>query len=261
MRKTMEEKVREVLAEQGLSEMEEEVIGTLVPCVMIRLREEETVPRGSSKFGGVPDLPSDLSYPFSEGKPLPFIAQYNLAQLREVDPMSPLPDRGMLYFFATVDDLLWGAPSDRMSGKVIYADAEREELVPAPLPEDLPREVRYPERGIDFRLEKSFPNVDAPEDMEEIWFDLMDRLYDLEGREGGYHQAFGPPLELESDVFEACREQTGKKEADWVLLLQVDSDEELDMVFGNRGMIYFCITRNDLLKGNFDEACLVLQNP
>ncbi|SMO66157.1 YwqG family protein [Melghirimyces algeriensis] len=260
MAKTMEDKIKQMLKEQGLSEMEEEVIRTLVPCLILHTEEQGAVPVGTSKFGGTPDLPSDWGYPLTMGKPLPFIAQYNLSELGKADAMHPLPDRGMLYFFAAVDDLLWGASSDQIHCEILYADVQPEALVPTPFPEDLPREVRFPERQIHFRLEQSLPNVENPSDMEEIWFDLMDQLYELEERDDGYHQAFGEPLSLTEDIFDICRRHTGKKSDEWVLLLQMDTeadDEEAE--WGDLGMLYFCITQEDLLKGNFHEACLVVQ--
>src|SRR5699024_11253074 len=73
-----------------------------------------------------------------------------LTELKEQDPMSPLPDRGMLYFFAGSNDLYHRAPSDRITCQVIYANVHPDELIPAPFPDDLPREavVRSEERRV-----------------------------------------------------------------------------------------------------------------
>lgn len=258
MKVTMEEKIKRLLAEQGLSEVEQEIVQTLVPCLVIETTGEEAV-TGASKFGGFPDLPPDMDWPSAGGKPLIFAAQYNLAEVHRADRMNPLPDRGMLYFFLAGDDLLWGAPRDAVSFQVLYRDVDPSGLRPAIYPDDLPREACPPEQGIRFRLEKTLPDVEVSEEMDALWYDLMDQLYELEERSATHHQAFGQPLSLEADVFATCRRQTGKETPDWVLLLQMDSDEELEMAWGRFGILSFCISREDLLTGRFDEACLVMQ--
>ena len=259
MNEFIEDKIEKLLSNEGLSDWTEEVIRTLVPCLVLEPQEEDNIPKGTSKWGGAPDLPPETPYPMDALQPLTFIAQFNLTELKEQDPMSPLPDRGMLYFFAGSNDLYHRAPSDRITCQVIYADVHPDELIPAPFPDDLPREAVVTERGIRFRMEKTFPNVDAPEEMEEMWFELMDQLYELEERKGAYHQAFGPPFSLQEDVFDVCRSYEGQLATEWVLLLQVDSDEE--MVWGDEGMLYFCLPREALLRGDFSKTCLVIQNP
>lgn len=258
VRITMEEKIKKLLAEQGLSEAEKEITETLVPCLIIETTEEK-VATGASKFGGFPDLPPDLDWPSTAGKPLTFAAQFNLVEIHQADRMNSLPDRGMLYFFVAGEDLLWEASLDAVSFQVLYQDVDPSDLQPTIYPDDLPREICPPEQGIRFRLEKTLPDVEAPQEMDAIWYDLMDQLYELEERPAIHHQAFGQPLSLETDVFETCRRQTGKENSDWVLLLQMDSDEELERAWGPFGILSFCISREDLLAGRFDEACLVIQ--
>jgi uncharacterized protein YwqG len=258
VRVTMEEKIKKWLAEQGLSEMEQEIVKTLVPCIMIETTGEG-VATGASKFGGLPDLPPDMGWPCADGKPLIFAAQYNLAEIHRADRMNPLPDRGMLYFFLAGDDLLWGTPRDSVPFEVLYRDVDPSSLQPAIYPDDLSREACPPEQGIRFRLEKALPDVEASGEMDALWYDLMDQLYELEERSATHHQAFGQPLSLEADVFATCRRQTGKETPDWVLLLQMDSDEELEMAWGRFGILSFCISQEDLLTGRFDETCLVIQ--
>ena len=57
-------------------------------------------------------------------------------------------------------------------------------------------------------------------------------------------------------------EQAKKLEAeakDWKLLFQFDSDEELDIMWGDCGMIYFWVQEQKARKNEFDNTWLILQ--
>mgnify|MGYP002870201319 CR=1 FL=1 len=45
----------------------------------------------------------------------------------------------------------------------------------------------------------------------------------------------------------------------WKLLLQIDSEEELGMMWGDCGRLYFWITEDDLAARRFGKAWLILQ--
>ncbi|PTM56692.1 YwqG family protein [Desmospora activa] len=254
---TTDKQIEAILEEHGLSEMKEEVLSTLIPCVKL-IPETETAPElGWSRFGGMPDGPVGMDYPHHLGKPLPFIAQFRLDEWAGLVPDMPLPPMGMLYFFCDTE-ALWGEKNPG-NWRVIYHPTAND-LTPAPFPEELPREARYPEYRMTPIADRQLPDVEPVEGMEEVYFDLMDRLYDLEKQEGGDHQSLGHPLELEEDVFATCRRESGIEEKEWVLLLQVDSDgEELEMVWGNHGILYFCAPQVDVLAGRFDRTWVVLQ--
>lgn len=254
---TTEKQIETILEEHGLSEMKDAVLSTLISCVKLIPDTEAAPAPGVSRFGGMPDWPVGMEYPHHMGKPLPFIAQFRLEEWAGLELDMPLPPVGMLYFFCDTD-ALWGE-NDSGNWRVIHHPTA-DGLTPAPVPEELPREVRYPECRMVPILERQLPDVKPTEGMEEIYFDLMDRLYDLEKREGGDHQSLGLPLELEEDIFEVCRRESGIAEKEWVLLLQADSDAgELEMVWGNHGILYFCAPRADALAGRFDRTWVVLQ--
>jgi uncharacterized protein YwqG len=46
---------------------------------------------------------------------------------------------------------------------------------------------------------------------------------------------------------------------DWILLLQVDSDDDAQMMWGDAGMLYFWIRRQDLAQAAFGKAWCILQ--
>ena len=95
-------------------------------------------PRTNSKFGGLPKLPAQYEWPrTSKGKPLHFFAQIDCA---DITFKSPLPKRGVLFFFGRDDDeQVWhqeGPTADNCA--VIYAldafAATPAREVPADLP-------------------------------------------------------------------------------------------------------------------------------
>ena len=47
--------------------------------------------------------------------------------------------------------------------------------------------------------------------------------------------------------------------SEWRLLLQLDSDPELDMQWGEGGTLYFCVRAEEAHSGNFDGVWTILQ--
>ena len=78
MNEFIEDKIEKLLSNEGLSDWTEEVIRTLVPCLVLEPQEEDNIPKGTSKWGGAPDLPPETPYPMDALQPLTFIAQFNL---------------------------------------------------------------------------------------------------------------------------------------------------------------------------------------
>lgn len=75
--------------------------------------KEKEIAIGSSKLGGYPDLPPEISYPIMSGysckrgkqveryeeSAMQLVAQINLADIADFDPDNKLPHTGILYFF------------------------------------------------------------------------------------------------------------------------------------------------------------------
>ena len=66
----------------------------------------------NSYLGGRPRLPRDIDWPLTNnGIPLHFLAQIDCAELPSTEGL--LPDAGVLYFFARIDEeMLWGESGD-----------------------------------------------------------------------------------------------------------------------------------------------------
>jgi hypothetical protein len=133
------------------------------------------LPETLSQVGGLPILPAEADWPrTNDGTPLHFLARIDCADLPE--PRAPLPDSGILQFFARIDaDMDWAEqPSDHHC-RVLYArTAAGREVSPPPdlRPimdgyHDYDREMRlpnepetrvYPRWPLMFRTIRSWPD-------------------------------------------------------------------------------------------------------
>jgi uncharacterized protein YwqG len=99
------------------------------PCIRIhRPLPPPRTPKGRSKFGGLPNLPPDIEWPygrehfgFKRGRiPLHFMAQIDCSELPRCH--AALPASGMLFFFANIDDAAdWMEHDPDDYRRVIYA--------------------------------------------------------------------------------------------------------------------------------------------
>lgn len=80
-------------------------------AIRISLSETDSRLFCCSKWWGDPDMPADMSYPMTTGEdgedyPLTFICQIDCAEVNAAFPECGLPEDGMLYFFAALDEYL-----------------------------------------------------------------------------------------------------------------------------------------------------------
>ncbi len=103
--------------------------------------------RTNSRFGGLPGLPAHYEWPrSSDGTPHHFFAQIDCA---DIAFPTPLPDRGILFFFGRADvDHVWhmGDPADDC--QVLYAVDASAATPPREAPADLPPFLRSSSRRI-----------------------------------------------------------------------------------------------------------------
>ncbi|QRG65388.1 DUF1963 domain-containing protein [Brevibacillus choshinensis] len=85
------------------------------------------------------------------------------------------------------------------------------------------------------------------------------RLHGLNGKP--CHQILGHPQNIQNDVYEELNNLKGNEHKEkYILLLQVDTDEEnLHIVWGDFGTIYFVISEDHLKNKKFEETELCLQ--
>ena len=217
---------------------------------------ESPIPIGSSKFGGVPDVPADFVWPKDDdGCPLSLLLQIDCADLAAHDRERLLPQSGHLYFFYELTKMDWD--NDHHGVKVIYNETPAEQLHREPYPDMLKSENRLSERRVVFSLHQCLPDPNEKDlsvlfdgqYSEDDYFDACDWFNNF----GGYGSMLGYASIIQNPI---CDDLDNN-----VLLLQLFTIEETDLtlMFGDCGIIYFYISREDLMKRNFDRVDFELQ--
>ncbi|HEX2150245.1 MAG TPA: YwqG family protein [Actinomycetota bacterium] len=281
--------LHEQLAAAGLGRLEAEVSSLSETSIGFWLTgpPEEPPISPMSKLGGNPDLPGRFEWPVGE-RPLDFLLQLNLNELRNMEMARLLPRSGVLSFFYDLEAQPWGFElADRNRFKVVYFP-ETSTFIERRHPEG---EARLDQRCLDF-----FPRISVPHlrsqagDLLEIRASMteweMDRYAEFaaayERRQGppmseanhhflGYSENIQNDMQVQAQLVsngageggEGSRELRGQlKEgaSEWVLLLQLDSDPSANLNWGDAGMLYFWIPRQDLRDRRFDRVWAILQS-
>lgn len=286
------EALREEMYERGLQGYFEVLSPFAKNAIQITLDEgsDNDLPVGSSKFGGCPDLPDDVAWFRNEksGVPLSFIAQVNFSQVKPYDLEGKLPDEGMLYFFydCSPDGMPWGfAPEDSCGWKVFFYAGSLTALSRREPPEDLEQEengIVFGTAGMNFEACMELPSTESDltnglafpgEEDEDLYWELMDERCEQPGNKLlGHADPVQSGMELECEYVTHqiyCGTPEGYQIAKakgldrnagrWNLLLQVESNEGIGMMWGDLGRLYLWITDEDLKARNFEKSWLILQ--
>ncbi len=118
------------------------------------------------------------------------------------------------------------------------------------------------------------PDLDWTQDEVKQYEQFLARFPDPEDHGRVHHRMLGYPDQLQDDMQLQCALASNgirglddpraaaaiAEKNDWLLLFQVDSDENAGMRWGSAGMIYYWIKMQDLRNGAFDRTWLVLQS-
>lgn len=248
------------------------------------------VPPQASKIGGKPWLPRDFQWPVYESdemRPLSFLCQINLEEVKSYDRDGVLPGKGMLYFFYECEAFCWGFdPEDKGCARVFYFE-DIEDFVPTQWPEDIEEDYIVPEMAVRFKSQPSYPNYEELEyhsSMECDWEDYDTALEKLGvDMDAENHKILGYADIIQNEMLSECERvtrglycggpsgyqdvsedeeaaiQRGAK--DWILLLQLTTleTEDWEWMWGDCGMLYFYIKRQDLAARRFENAWFSLQ--
>ena len=236
----------------------ETITKTMEPFVKVTL-SEETVDITSSKVGGHPYFLKNVQYPVNkDGKPLHLLAQINFAEVMKFS--EDFPESGILQFFIDgYDDVIgmdFEDPTKQGGFRVVYHEqieedeskrmqdfsflmGDEDELYLPFLPhEEYKMHFEKGEAPVsisDFRIEQENIEFD-----EALW-EAYEETYPSHGHKiGGYpHFTQNDPREDES------------LQDKLLLLFQLDSDGDHDIMWGDMGVGNFFISKEDLRDRNF----------
>jgi uncharacterized protein YwqG len=329
--------LRTGLTAAGLSEGgAESVLAQARPAVVLEPAPDTATRPGSSRIGGVPDLPPGAEWPtraaYEDGAataathlaaiedptqwwrrldaeqqeriaedhrvraarvagpaPLSFVAQVDLAEVAAAGETLPeLPTTGRLLLFYDLLETPWGfSPGDRVGFRLLHDDTGVEGLVPLDAPDDL---VALGTDGVLPELAlRARPTLTTPPSGAEPLRGALDEgdaqayhdwtMAALDAPDWDVHQVGGWPHQVQGDMQLECalvsaghstgdgrafadpavRAAAEREAPDWVLVLQVASDDERGVMWGDSGFLYVWMRRQDLRERAFERAHLVLQ--
>ena len=245
-----------------------EIEGTLKPVIKVRTSNRKNG-LYCSKFAGLPYMPKSMTYPTdSAGKPMKLLAQLNF---EEVPTLDPLPKQGILQFFIAVEDDVMGADFDDLTNqknfKVLFHDTIERDITQLRTDFSHVEELDasyFPigkEAALHFSVEHE-PVCDGVFNMDELLGEgvnlhvpvdekgekeLWESYSDTFSGEG--HKMLGYPCFAQNDP----REWDKHLQEYNLLLLQIDSDYENEIEWGDSGVANFFIKEDDLRNRNFSN--------
>jgi len=264
--------------EEGIEQHIDFLKSLRIPAIAMATSPEPRL----SRIGGLPLLPEHVSWPEWQGQPLSFLCQIDLREIPDTCERQGLPASGMLYFFYNQEQGTWGFdPHDRGSWRVLYAPSPND--VPRAAPDGLEQNFVYPEKSVGFTPIETYPdwqdervgNLELNDAQSDQYIELCLEVFENHPA----HHLFGYPspvqgndMDLECQLVSHglyCGDASGYQDErakelapgrhDWVLLLQLDTDEDAGMMWGDCGMLYFWIRKEDLAALHFDRCWMILQ--
>lgn len=222
--------------------------------------------------------------------PMSFVAQIDFGEVHALCQLDGLPRSGRLLVFCDALDLPWGKKDDQPRARIIFVDEGTDHLERRPPPPELngPDAMEMSPRGLVFGSRTLRPTpwlLPPPPESAEIsrlriedpsawssdgatflaylqfWDDLYARFPETFGLDGYMiHQVGGLAFSIQRPVETECARFGGGSPDDetWRLVLQIDSDIEIGMEWGDVGRLYVC-AREDLLARRFDRCWTIIQ--
>ena len=243
-----------------------------------------TIP-GRSRVGGDPDLPPDWEWPMTvDGQAMTFLAQLNLQDLVQHDSSAFLPKEGMLSFFVGVDE-----PAYDIEHRVLVMTTEQlAAAVHRHSPEETTMEESFKGFALSARATLEPPNyayidydqiesdVVGYEEFEEVYQDIRDEgkqdilqlfgyptsQHDDEEYEAALRLLTGQDYDYNKDsaLNQITKKLGGDKDKakqeieDIVMLLEIDTDDDVGFCWWDAGVLHYFIRKEDLLAGRFDRT-------
>jgi uncharacterized protein YwqG len=233
-----------------------------LPFIKIKAKPAQKTKLWESKVGGAPYLPKGIAYPTAaDGSPLFFLAQLNFA---EMPRLAPFPEKGIVSFYIQDDDL-YGMDFDNGENtdnfRVLFfpdVTTDLNALQPAPAKNrDYELLPHHPESS--FPLTFELAEAVAPMTDYRFWQTFgADFFQQFADREWAVTESFGKTVNAQGHKtggYAYFTQDDPRQPNDPMLLLfQLDSDEGMDLMWGDMGVGHFFIRESDLKNGDFSRV-------
>lgn len=243
---------------------------------------DDEIEIGKSKMGGKPDLPKSIQWFQNKttNKPMSFIAQLNFADVKPFDTDNKLPEKGILYLFYDLEEMPWGYdPKDAVGKEVFYFDGDIADLERRETPDNIEEENVFMPASLIFKNEMEIPDAwssicdfELSDEEYDRYWEIKEEFDGIHNKVLGHSNVIQNGMELESELVtnglycgnasgyeDPKRKELEKNIGNWNLLLQIDSNEEIDMMWGDSGRIYLWINDENLKNKKFENSWLILQ--
>jgi uncharacterized protein YwqG len=252
-----------------LEPFRKQITSTVKPYVKITAKKNTTNIH-QSKFAGNPYLPKSVEHPKDKnGKPMKLLAQLNF---EEIPKLGYLPEKGILQFFIAAEDDVMGINFDDMTDQSNFRILYHSEIISDN--ELLVTDFSYMNKldteyfPIQYELSLSFNIEHEPVSAEDyrinellgdsvdlsqkVKTDLDQELWELYSDSflGDGHKMGGYPFFTQSDP----RDYEPRLLEHEILLLQIDTDDEIGIMWGDGGIANFFIRKEDLNRLNFSNV-------
>jgi uncharacterized protein YwqG len=248
-------------------------------------------PPGRTRLCGRPAVPAGAQWPVFDGRPLLHVARIDLDELAAVlaeRHRQGLPATGDLWLWTDALGAAWGfRPEDRGSFVVRHTAGghdEREgplgrDLDGDPFPTTLPGQpcALVPELVLPDIFEDGMEEL-LDEEQAEAYDEVAEALEDTVCGTAPLHRVLGAPALIQGPMELECQlasngidvgEPSGADSprareleagsGEWTLLAQIDSDDDLGLMWGDVGRVYWWLRRKDLAAGAWDAVWGILQ--
>ncbi len=289
--RTQERWLRMKFERQNLGTQSEFVVATAHNAMRFKGAPGHEDEIGGTRFGGLPDVPPGWVWPEPENG-IEFLAQLNFEELAPFDHNGVLPRHGLLSIF--IRNLCYGWKDDGSDYLVSFYDGDMTLLQRAEAPEDFAIFGQKESSNSDLMVYRaasvepyniisivdSFTlylrglmdghladqvhgfsiNRNLPPGIDYYWdYHCSDQLLGFYG--DGALEAWGKQTGKNYYSLEPHEKEAANYEIDkWILLLQIDSHDELGMMFSDAGIYFLMIHQDDLAARRFDRVYITMIN-
>ena len=218
------------------------------PAVRIRtfLVECGDLPPGASRMGGAPDLPPDMAWPHHNGRPMEFLAQIDFTAAAAAHALPDMPTTGWLALFCDFEGIYMHGSRGPGSWHVDYFEGDAKSLRRTAYPGTPAIEFNFCE--VQFAREDCVPTLwDTLSISDADWDDcedLNERINEADNYQP-VHRLGGHPMLIQTFPDDYAGQE---------FLMQIDSDEEANFMWGDAGRLFFWIRARDLKARRFQAT-------